>query len=375
MRFTFFASIAACVSVVAAYATFDNVAVFTPPSNYLIPRVLYSRAVELPSGDLLATWENYSPEPPLVYFPIFKSSDHGATWKHISNVTDQVNGWGLRYQPDLFVLPRKIGKFPKGTILVAGNSIPTNLAKTQIDVYASTDNGLTWKFVSHVAAGGEAVPDNGLTPVWEPFFLLKGKKLIIYYSDQRDPAHGQKLDHQLTHDLVHWQSPVDDVSYYEYTARPGMPTVALLPNGKYIYAYEYGGAPVSTSYTFPVFYKISKDPTKFNKTEGVQLISKDGAKPTSSPVLTWSPTGGKNGTIIVSANSHNDVFINQALGDPTAWVRVPTNANRAYTRGLTVFKKEPENLLIIGAGVLNGASNFVSATVINITESIAAALA
>lgn len=153
--------------------TFDDNVIFAPAADYSDPQVLYARTAELTlSGDvLLATWENYSPEPPLVYFPIFRSTDHGLTWEHISNVTDQVNGWGLRYQPFLYELPVEFAGFAAGTVLLAGNSIPTNLSNTQIDVYASTDGGYTWEFLSHVAAGGEAEPDNGLTPVWEPFIL------------------------------------------------------------------------------------------------------------------------------------------------------------------------------------------------------------
>lgn len=154
-------------------STISNNVIFSPPSNagWTDPRVLYSRAIELSDGSLLATWENYSKEPPLVYFPIFKSTDGGVKWTEIGKVQDQVNGWGMRYQPNLYQLPKAIGKFAKGTILCAGNSIPTDLSKTKIDVYASTDGGVSWKFVSSVAQGGEARPNNGLTPVWEPYLM------------------------------------------------------------------------------------------------------------------------------------------------------------------------------------------------------------
>lgn len=153
--------------------TFSNVTIFTPPSNYTDPQVLYARNVQLPNGDILATWENYSPEPPPVYFPIFRSSDYGRTWKPISKVQDTANHLGLRYQPFLYYLPEPIGAYPAGTLLLAGNSIPTDLSSTHIDLYASSDSGLTWRFVSHVASGGQAVPDNGLTPIWEPFLLAQ----------------------------------------------------------------------------------------------------------------------------------------------------------------------------------------------------------
>jgi hypothetical protein len=133
----------------------------------------------------------------LVYFPIFRSIDGGETWKQISKVTDQVNGWGLRYQPFLYKMPVSVGKYPAGTILCSGNSIPTDLSKTKIDVYASVDKGHSWEFVSHVASGGAAIPDNGVPAIWEPFIMWYDGRIVLYYSDQRDPAHGQKLVHQV----------------------------------------------------------------------------------------------------------------------------------------------------------------------------------
>lgn len=154
-----------------AAQTVNHATIFDPPDNYTDPQVLYARSLELADGTLLATWENYSPEPPLVWFPIYESTDGGQTWAEIAKVTDQVNGWGLRYQPALYQLPKAVGKFKAGTVLLSGNSIPTDLSQTQIDVYASCDLGYTWEFVSHVAAGGEALPNNGLTPVWEPFLM------------------------------------------------------------------------------------------------------------------------------------------------------------------------------------------------------------
>lgn len=252
-----------------------------------------------------ATWENYSPEPPLVYAPIWRSINGGETWKEIARVTDQVNSWGLRYQPFLYELPSRLGNFPAGTVLLGTNSIPTDLNYTKIDVYASTDKGYTWKFVSHVASGGAAIPDNGIPAIWEPFLMAYKNQIILYYSDQRDPLYGQKLVHQTSKDLLHWDEPVNDVVYSEYTARPGMTTVALLPNGKYIMTYEYGGGPLQngTGYAFPVYYRINANPLDFDTAVGYPLIANNGIQPSSSPYVTWTPVGGPNGTIIVSVRS------------------------------------------------------------------------
>jgi hypothetical protein len=106
-----------------------------------------------------------------VYFPMYQSMNNGSSWKQVGSIQDTVNGWGLRYQPFLYELPQAVGKYAKGTILAAGNSIPTDLSKTKIDIYASTNGGAKWTFVSSVAHGGEARPTNGLTPVWEPLLM------------------------------------------------------------------------------------------------------------------------------------------------------------------------------------------------------------
>ena len=356
-------------------STFSEVTIFAPPMNYIDPRTLYARTVLLDDGTLLATWENYSPEPPMVYFPIFKSTNGGLSWSEIAHVNDQVNRWGLRYQPFLYELPTSVGGYKAGTILLAGNSVPTNLSNTQIDLYASTDKGYTWQFVSHIASGGEAVPDNGLTPVWEPFLMMYQNKLVVYYSDQRDPAHGQKLVHQTSTDLRTWAAPVDDVAYPTYTDRPGMTTVTHLPNGKYMMTYEYGGGPISgtTAYSFPAYYRIAPSPLDFSSAQGLPINSKDGTQPTSSPYITWTPMGGKNGTIVVSTGSHSEIFVNQALGAEDTWVKVATPESISYTRHLRVMPN-PNHLLIIGGGVLPPATyNSVTVSVIDLKKSLQAA--
>lgn len=78
----------------ATPATFEQRVIFTPPDDYTDPRVLYARTAQFEDGTLLATWENYSPEPPPVYFPIYRSTDGGYSWDEISRVQDTANGLG-----------------------------------------------------------------------------------------------------------------------------------------------------------------------------------------------------------------------------------------------------------------------------------------
>lgn len=336
----------------SSFTYFNNPTIFQSPADYNVPGTLYARSIQLSSGSLLATWENYSPEPPPVYFPIYQSDDLGASWREIGRVEDQVSNLGLRYQPDLYELPRDWAGFKKGTIFLSGSSIPTDLSTTQIELYASTD-GSTWDFVSHVASGGLAIPNNGETPVWEPFLMLYEDTLICYYSDQRDPAHGQKLVHQTTTDGLTWSEVVDDTSYPEYTARPGMPTVVQMDDERFVYTYEYGGGPVDgvepENYTFPVFYKISEDPFKFGEVEGLPLVAD--TVPAGSPFVVFDQEQKR---LIVSCGTQGDVYINDEHGDVNAWRSKKTGERVSYTRNLQVIQdsKGQSALHIIGGGEL-----------------------
>ena len=141
----FFLALANVRTVLADYdfangtAALPLTTIYSPPSTYKIPRVLYARTLLTSEKTLLATWEDYGPEPP--YFPIYESKDDGNTWSEIGRVKDQKNGWGLRYQPFLYELSEEFGEFPAGTILCAGSAIPPDLSVTQLELYASTDKG------------------------------------------------------------------------------------------------------------------------------------------------------------------------------------------------------------------------------------------
>lgn len=126
-----------------------NVTIFDPPQAYTVPRTLYARTLLLQhkckpkdKNTLLATWENYLPNNNShPYMPIYQSLDLGKTWTERARVHDQVNGWGLRYQPFLYEPAEPVGEYDVGTVLLAASSIPDDLSETQIDLYASKDKG------------------------------------------------------------------------------------------------------------------------------------------------------------------------------------------------------------------------------------------
>jgi hypothetical protein len=48
--------------------------------------------------------------------------------------------------------------------------------------------------------------------------------------------------------------------------------------------------------------------------------------------VAWSESGGPHGTIVVSANSDQDFFLNRHLGDPDKWTRLSSPMPRGYSR-------------------------------------------
>jgi hypothetical protein len=314
--------------------------VFAPPSDgsYVNPGVMYARSLTLhhngdANGTMFTTFETYRTTTPV--FPVYKSTNGGTTWAKVSEVTDTVNGYGMRWNPQIYELPAALGSLPAGTLLVSGLSVPSNRGSTEILLYASTDQGRTWQFESSVAKGGAAYVEDPNTPVWEPFLLMNNGRLIVYYSDQRqNPVNSQKLVHQTSTDGVTWGPVVDDVVYPAQTARPGMPSVARISGGRWIMTYEYCGAPGGSC---PVYYKIATDPENFASATGTQIVLDNGTKPCCQPYVVWTPSGGQYGTIVVSDGGQTALAVNTADGDASAWRSQASNGPGGYSRSLMLM--------------------------------------
>lgn len=307
-------------------APFGPVVVANPGGSYA-RAVRLSTAAPGKSTTLLGTYPTF-----FSGFPIYRSDDDGQTWQQQSSI----NVGGFALQPSFLELPRAFAGLPEGALLFACNSFG-NFTSTQIQLYSSTDGGLTWQFVSTVAQGGPPNTTNGATPVWEPFLLLHSDSLICYYSDQRDPNYGQKISYQASTDLLTWGPVVSAATGTTYPERPGMATVARLRGDLWMMTYEFGkpvdpANPNQADYTYHVHYRIASDPESFLSSPDTPLVTQDGVVPNAAPVVSWSDWGGSTGTIIVTDNDHQDFFINNALGDPQEWTTLSSPMPAGYSR-------------------------------------------
>ncbi|KAI7264323.1 hypothetical protein KC345_g8861 [Hortaea werneckii] len=323
-----------------AWSDYVKNGVFYPSKEADSWRTLYARTLQLPDLSVLLSWEDYSPDVELTSWPIYRSTDGGATYSPLSRVEDTAHGVGNWYQPNLYALPEAFGDFPAGTILITGATTPRDLSEAWITVYASRDQGLTWEFVSDIVYGpGPETIRNGDKAVWEPFFLTYQGKLVCYYSTQVDPDHAQKLVIKTTSDLRTWSEEVEVVAEPEYGARPGMAVVAYSEHSrKYVMTYEYCGAPEGGCRTY---FKTAFSPLEFQAVEGLPL--NPGNVPEGGPYVIWTRDYNGNGVFLASATNTEVVWTNTDDVDPNGWMPVDVNQWAAYSRCYEIIQTPSES--------------------------------
>ncbi|MFF7558185.1 family 16 glycoside hydrolase [Streptomyces olivaceus] len=284
----------------------------------------YSRIIRLAhsgaaNGTLVGTFEHATKDGTPSEFVIRTSTDDGATWQTLTTVDDPLTGENHPsdqfWQPFLFELPKTMGDLPAGTLLLAGNIAPSEKVRTDFVLWRSTDHGAHWTFQSVLQTGGGSTgAPHGGSGVWEPFLTVDDKgRLALYFSDERrQPEHAQILAHMVSNDGgVTWSARPDgstnfepglvvDVQSDSATDRPGMPTVATLPDGRMVLAYEICGEGRNCE----AYTKTSTDggatwgsgPSDL----GTMAVTSDGRYLGSSPYIVWSPAGGPEGQLMLA---------------------------------------------------------------------------
>lgn len=309
--------------------------------------VTYVKSVQLPGGKILASFEDNSQPSATQNFPVYSSMDDGQSWALTSSVpyTGPRSGWINWTNPFFYVLPQAIGGMPAGTILLAGIAAPPDKSATAVVLYKSNNEGQSWSYVSEVALGGGQWGSANPTPVWEPNLLVANDKLIVYYSDERDPAnHSQKLVHQTSTNGVNWGPVVEDVALADPNLRPGMPVVVKMANGKYIMTYEIVNAP-----GLPNNFKISSNPESWNAADAGTTIDYGG-----HPFLIPLP----NGRLAYNSGGSTDIRINADSG-AGEWTPVKSNLPFGYSRMLQYVADTGRILVLSADGFWKSAPNTV----------------
>ena len=298
--------------------------VYCPKEDERRPGAMYPRCICLAhngekNGTLLASFECYSHGTPV--FPIYESNDDGESWHRLSEIRDEEKGFGCRVQPHLLELPVTCGTVEEGTILCAGNIIPSDFSSSCLHLYQSTDCGKTWSFLSEIVSGGHAVVDprepDANRPVWEPFLTVTPDgKLICFYSDERRAAgsgYNQLLAHKVSPDGGRtWGEEKIDVAFPGGRLRPGMPVVAALPRGRFIMVYE-----MVNQDKIPVYFRISDSIEDWGDRDfmGNPVCAADGSYLTGTPYVSWIPQGGPEGTILVTGRGFSHIMANSRMGE------------------------------------------------------------
>ncbi|MCQ2472258.1 MAG: exo-alpha-sialidase [Clostridia bacterium] len=283
--------------------------IFCPSENVWVNGAQYPSVIELSDGTLLATFEVF--DKGQTGFRIMKSFDKGSSWEQLTFVTETIdNSLYAAWNPFLFQLSEDVGNFTKGTVILAGVSIdPEQSRKSQIEIFASTDGGESFKEISIIDEAGGA--GDG---VWEPFIAYENGYIYCFYSDDSDEEKSQTIVYKKSRDLLNWEEKKAVVKSHDNSHRPGMPVLTKMGNGKWFICYEFGNGS-----GYPIYCKTADSLESWDASDtGTQIITKINKDVNSAPNCIWMPVGGENGTLIVSGkygnSKGNDLFLSSDFG-------------------------------------------------------------
>ncbi|RDS79441.1 hypothetical protein DWU98_17945 [Dyella monticola] len=266
---------------------------------------------------------------------IFQSTNNGASWNLIGPVPT-ISGSTEYCCATLYELPQQVGALAAGTLIFAATY--NNTTTPAIEVYTSTNQGVSWSYHSTPVQGGDS--SHGL---WEPEFeVANDGGLVMFWSDETDACCSQKLAQIRTYDGLTWQDKTNTVASTVQADRPGMATVSKLPDGHFFMSYELCGPAACT-----VFYRTSTDGWNFGDptNTGTKVATATGQYLEHAPVNVWSPSViSSNGAIVLVgqvmyessgavSNSNGEVlFVNTNVDGSGNWytINAPVQVPTAY---------------------------------------------
>lgn len=314
------------------------------PAGTTYAKVIVLKHSGSSNGTQVVTFDQLVLQNGVQVYPIYRSTDDGASWTHVTDVNPSATFPTLTRtaQPFLFEVTQTTGNLTAGTILLAGMIMPEDRSSSRLVLYKSTNQGTIWSYVSTIDTGGPAVydpsPTSTTTTVWEPSLAIDANGgLVAYFSDERQKANGvlQAVSYRRSTDGGQtWGSLVNVSAPTNSSDRPGMITVTKLPDGRYLATFEVVNRPSQSQNTAPVYYKTSSDGLSWGSTTsiGSPIQLADGRGIGSSPFVTWVPSGGPEGMVVVASkwsldssgniDGGQNLYVNYNLGEG-AWERLP----------------------------------------------------
>lgn len=237
---------------------------------------------------------------------ISASTDNGATFHQVATIKDpySTGGNGICCST-LYELPSTVGSMQAGTVLWAdtvGYTGAVTQHTTRQRLWASSDHGNTWQFVSDIA-----VTDSQYN-TWEPSLSVAADgSLVAFYSDETDKAnHDQKLVQVHSTDGLHWTDYRETVVSDQWSVRPGMANAVRLPNGTYFMVYEVCNN--DKVHLCSIYFRTSADGWDYGDSLnlGTVIRTADGKYARHTPTVAWSAGPGPQGTILMI----NEMLVN-----------------------------------------------------------------
>ncbi len=268
----------------------------TLPGVNFYPRLVRLSHSEAENGVMMATTNNG------VVGRIWRSDDDGESYSLVTEIDPGPDAVGLCCI-ELFEFPVALGPYPAGTLLWSG-SVTTSVGpprQMELRVFRSDDRGATWMSMSSCASS----LDGGL---WEPaFHVARDGSLVCTFADESDrPAHSQLIARTVSTDGGQTWGPREQIVAGRFSfQRPGMATVAQVPDGGWLMTYELCGWRPSCA----VRILRSADGLGWGPVEdlGDRVVATDGSYLAHTPYLHWTSFGGGDGTLILSGQLLFDV--------------------------------------------------------------------
>lgn len=330
---------------------FDGTTLYSPnTTTNPDDRVSYPHAIRLQNsgsanGQILSTFErrttntadtgNGTVSNPARGWVIERSTDGGSTFSQLALITPaEFPSWPYTVQPHLLELSQATGGYPAGTLLLSvilGDINGTGVGQTRLQIYRSTDHGVSWSWAGNVINTASGAPR-----VWEPNLMqLANGSVAVYfaYEGQGNGPSSQTIVHKLSTDggstwgaiTTDWQYPSGSANYND---RPGMPSVTKMGTGGYLMAIESCGFPGEYC---QIRVKSSTDGLTWGSGPtdlGTRIqAAGSGHGISGNPYLAWAP-GGPKGRVYMTAgeitnsltdygvtgNTHQTLFVNDNYG-------------------------------------------------------------